>query len=209
MRDADGGTMWRGATWSERHEANSRSGAMIRKVLLLSAALALSPALAQVTKDVAETVTITAKVTAVDPATRTVTIVGPRGRAVSLVAGDEIKNFAQIKVGDNVNLRYTEAVSVALEPGAAGTSETQTSSGPMTAAPGAKPAVGATNKTTIVANVQSVDAAAQSVVLEGPGGKYVEVKVKDPAVFKQVKVNDKVKITYTEAVLLNVETPTK
>lgn len=184
---------------------------MIRKLLLLSAALtlALSPALAQVTKDVAETVKITAKVTAVDPATRTVTIVGPRGRAVSLVAGDEIKNFPQIKVGDNVNLTYTEAVSVSLEPGATGRSETQTSTGPMTAAPGAKPAIGAANKTTIVANVQSIDASAQSVVLEGPGGKYVEVKVKDPAVFKQVKVNDKVKITYTEAVLLNVETPTK
>jgi hypothetical protein len=79
---------------------------MIRKVLLLSAALALSPALAQVTKDVAETVKVTAKVTAVDPATRTVTIVGPRGRAVSLVAGDEIKNFPHIKVGDNVNVTY-------------------------------------------------------------------------------------------------------
>jgi len=187
---------------------------MIRKVLLLSVALALSPALAQTTamKDAvgaAEAVKITAKITAIDTTTRTVTVVGPRGRSVSLVAGDNVKNFAQMKVGDDVVLRYMEAVSVALEKSTADRSETQTSSGPMTAAPGAKPAAGATRTTTIVANIQSVDAAAQSVVLEGPGGKYVEVKVKDPAVFKQVKANDKVKITYTEAVLLNVEAPAK
>jgi len=186
---------------------------MIRKVLMLTAALALSPALAQpVVKDamgMAEAVKITAKITAVDPATRTVTVVGPKGKAVSLVAGDKVKNFAQIKVGDEVVLRYMEAISVALEKSTAERSQTQTSSGPMTAAPGAKPGVGATQTTTIVANVQSVDAATQAVVLEGPGGKYVEVKVKDPAVFKQVKANDKVKITYTEAVLLDVETPKK
>jgi len=165
---------------------------MIRKVLLLSAALAMSPVMAQtVVKDAmgaAEAVKITAKITAIDAATRTVTIVGPKGNSVSLVAGDNVKNFAQMKVGDEVVLRYMEAVSVALEKSTADRSMTQTTSGPMAAAPGAMPAVGA-------------------VVLEGPGGKYVEVKVKDPAVFKQVKANDKVKITYTEAVLLNVETP--
>jgi hypothetical protein len=84
-----------------------------------------------------------------------------------------------------------------------------TNSGPMAAAPGAMPAVGATRTTTIVANVQSIDPKRQVVLLEGPNAGYAEVKVKDPAVFKAVKVNDKVKVTYTEAVLLDVETPKK
>ncbi len=183
---------------------------MIRNALMLFAALALSPALAQeAVKGSAEAVKITGKITAVDAATRTVTVVGPKGRAVTLVAGDNVKNFSQIKVGDELVLRYAESVSVALEKSTADRSMTQSSSGPMTAPQGAMPAVGGTRTTTIVANVQSVDAATQSVVLEGPGGKYVEVKVKDPAVFKQVKANDKVKVTYTEAMLLNVETPKK
>jgi hypothetical protein len=186
---------------------------MIRNVLMLSAALALSPALAQpAVKDAvgaAEAVKITAKITAVDAATRTVTVVGPKGKVVSFVAGDNVKNFAQIRVGDEVVLRYMEAVSVALEKSTADRSMSQTASVPVTAAPGAKPGVGATRTTTLVANIQSVDPAAQSVVLEGPNGKYVEVKVKDPAVFKQVKVNDKVKVTYTEAVLHDVEAPKK
>ena len=187
---------------------------MLRKVLMLAAALAfLSPAMAQtVVKDAvatAEGVKISAKITAIDAAARKVTVVGPKGKSVTLTVSDKVKNFAQVKVGDIVVLRYMEAVSVALEKSTAGRSETQTTSGPMTAAPGAKPAIGETTTTTIVANVQSVDTAAQSVVLEGPNGKYVEVKVKDPAVFKQVKANDKVKITYTEAILLDVESPKK
>lgn len=186
---------------------------MIRGTLLLSLALVLSPAIAQpVVKDAvgaAEAVKITAKIVAVDAATRTVTVTGPMGRTVKLVAGDAVKNFAQIKVGDEVVLRYAESVSVVLERGAVGRSETVTKSGPMTAAPGAKPAIGGVKQTTIVANVERVDAANSKVLLEGPNAGYVEVKVKDPAVMKEIKVNDKVKITYTEAVLLDVEKPKK
>mgnify|MGYP003694719657 CR=1 FL=1 len=39
-------------------------------------------------------------------------------------------------------------------------------------------------QTVVVANVQSVDAQRQEVLLQGPKGNYVEVKVKDPDVFK-------------------------
>jgi hypothetical protein len=186
---------------------------MLRKTLLLSMLLAMSPAIAQpVVKDsvsTAEGVKVTAKIVAVNAANRTVTVVGPMGRTVTLVAGDKVKNFAQIKAGDEVVLRYAEAVSVALEKGAVGRSETVTSSGPMTAASGSMPAVGATKTTTIVANVESIDAKRQVVLLEGPNAGYAEVKVKDPAVFKDIKVNDKVKVTYSEAVLLDVEAPKK
>jgi len=186
---------------------------MLRKSLLLSMLLALAPAVAQpVAVDAVaagEAVKVTAKIVAVNAADRTVTVVGPMGKTVTLVAGDRVKNFAQIKAGDEVVLRYAEAVSIALEKGPVGRSETVTNSGPMAAAPGAMPAVGATRTTTIVANVQSIDPKRQVVLLEGPNAGYAEVKVKDPAVFKAVKVNDKVKVTYTEAVLLDVETPKK
>jgi hypothetical protein len=184
---------------------------MARNLLTISLALALSPAMAQpVVKDAmatGEAVKLTAKIVAVDQATRTLTVTGPMGKTVTLKASDNVKNLAQIKAGDEVVLRYTEAMSVALEKNAVGRSETVTSSGPMTAAPGAKPAIGGVQTTTIVANVQSVDAKRQTVLLEGPNANYVEVKVKDPAVFSQVKPNDKVKITYTEAAVLDVETP--
>ena len=41
-----------------------------------------------------------AKVEAVDAATRTVTFKGEKGNVFEVVAGDEVKNFDQIKVGD-------------------------------------------------------------------------------------------------------------
>jgi hypothetical protein len=47
------------------------------------------------------------------------------------------------------------------------------------------------------------------VLLQGPQGRYVEVKVKDPAVMKDVKPGDSVQATFTEAVLLEVVGPAK
>ena len=156
-----------------------------------------------------DVVTVTAKVIAIDQASRMITLQGPSGRKVSMKVGDQVKNLAQVKAGDELVVKYAEAVSVTLEKGATGRSETTTSTGPITAPPGAMPAAAAAKQTVIVANVQSVDAAKNMVVLEGPNGNYVEVKVKNPTVMKEVKAGDKVKATYTEAMLVEVVGPKK
>jgi Cu/Ag efflux protein CusF len=157
----------------------------------------------------AELVTLTAKIEAVDLANRVVTVKGPQGRVVDLKVGDQVKNLAQVKAGDEIVLKYTRAVSVKLEKNVAGRSETVTSTGPMAAPAGGKPGVAAAQQTVIVANVDSVDPKQQTVVLQGPKGRYVEVKVKDPAVFKDVKAGDKVQVTYTDAMVVDVVTPKK
>ena len=53
-------------------------------------------------------------VTAVDKASRRVTLKGSQGRMVELIASDEVKNFDQIRVGDNVMVWYQEALSLEL-----------------------------------------------------------------------------------------------
>ena len=63
---------------------------------------------------------ISAQVVAIDKATRTVTLKGPQGNVVDVVAGDEVKNFAQIKVGDFVVVRYAEALTLELRKTKAG-----------------------------------------------------------------------------------------
>lgn len=156
-----------------------------------------------------DVVTLTAKIEAVDPVARTVVIKGPMGRTIALRANDQVKNFAQINVGDEVVVKYAEAVSVALKKGATGRSETVTSAGPVTNPAGAKPGMAVGQTTTIVANVERVDAARSMVLLEGPNGRYAEVKVKDPQVMKDVKVGDKVEVTLVEAALIEVVTPKK
>ena len=155
----------------------------------------------------ADITSISAKIEAVDQANRTVTLKGPMGKVVTLKVGPEVKNLAQVKAGDELVVKYAEAVSVKLEKGAGGRSMTTTTTGPMGAPAGSMPKGGMAQQTTLVANVQSVDAKKQEVLLEGPGGRFVEVKVKDPAVFASIKPNDKVAVTYTEAIVMEVMAP--
>lgn len=177
--------------------------------LALSAAAQQPAAPMMDAKMAADAVTITAKVEAVDLPNRLVTVRGPMGRSVVIHADDRVKNLAQVKVGDDLVFKYVEAVSIELKKGSTGRMETSSSTGPMTAPLGAKPGVGGVTTTTMVANVEKVDAAHSEVLLHGPQGRYVEVKVKDPAVMKSVKVGDSVEATFTQAVLLEVVGPAK
>ena len=57
-------------------------------------------------------VTLVARVTGVDPATKSVTLTGPRGRSAVLEVDDEA--LAKVKVGDLVEAVYTEALAVSV-----------------------------------------------------------------------------------------------
>ena len=56
--------------------------------------------------------TETATIEAIDVPSRTVTLKKPDGTFVTVVAGPDIKRFAEIKVGDKVAARYYENVVV-------------------------------------------------------------------------------------------------
>ncbi len=152
--------------------------------------------------------TLTAKIEAVDHKNRTVTLKGPMGRSETLKVDTRVKNFAQVKAGDDIVVKYAEAVSVKLEKGDVHRSASMTTTEPMTAPAGAKPGMAAERQTIIVAKVVKLDPKRQEVLLQGPDNGYAEVKVKDPAVFNDVKVGDHVQVTYTEAMVIDVVTPT-
>jgi hypothetical protein len=65
---------------------------------------------------VGEVVKAVAVVESVDPTTREVLLSGPEGKLVTVVAGPEIRNFAQIKAGDRLYLTFRKAVAVQLAP---------------------------------------------------------------------------------------------
>jgi hypothetical protein len=152
----------------------------------------------------ANVVEITASVQAVNKADRTVTIKGPRGHVETVEVGPEVKNFDQIKVGDNVALRYVEALSLELKKGGKAPVARTDSMAGGTAKAGDKPAVGVGRQIHVTADVVAVDAATQTVSLKGPK-QTVDLHVRDPEQFKLVKVGDQVEATYTEAVALSVE----
>jgi hypothetical protein len=148
---------------------------------------------------------ISAQVVGIDKATRTVTLKGPKGKVVDIVAGDEVKNFDQIKLGDHVVARYMESLTLELKKTNAGSGEVVVSEGAARAAPGERPAVAGAREVTAIADVTAVDPKQSTITLKGPRGNSVTLNVHNPDQFKVVKKGDKVEVTYTEALALSVE----
>jgi hypothetical protein len=53
-----------------------------------------------------------AKITAIDQKTRSLTLTGPKGNAYTMTVDPSVTAFAAMKVGDQIVVRYTEAVAV-------------------------------------------------------------------------------------------------
>jgi len=64
---------------------------------------------------VVNTTELTATVEAIDYAKRTVTLKGPEGNSVTLKVDKSAKNFKNVKKGDQVVARYTEAVAISVQ----------------------------------------------------------------------------------------------
>ena len=149
------------------------------------------------------------EVTKIDAATRTVTLKNQDGET-SIVAGPEVKNFAEIKVGDHFDVVYELAVAIELvKVKNPGTTSEQVSTSTTTAPQGDKPGMITTNTVTATANVESIDAAKNIVSLKGPQGNIFKVKVQNPDLMKDIAVNDQVKVVYTEAIAAVVTAPAK
>jgi Cu/Ag efflux protein CusF len=146
---------------------------------------------------------VTATITAIDKATRDVTLKGPQGNAIVVQAGPEVKNFAQMHVGDKVDVEYTEALTLELKKGSTAAVGRSDKGGTMTAKPGASPAAVAGRQVTITAEVMAIDADNHTVTLRGPK-RTVVLPVQDPEQLKLIAKGDRVEATYTEAVAIAV-----
>ena len=152
----------------------------------------------------AQTMKITATITAIDKATRDVTLKGPQGNLVTVTAGPEVKNFDKLKVGDQVDLRYVEALTLELKKGGGLVVSRTVEAGAAGAKPGEMPAGAVGRQVTIVADVVAVDPAKQTVTLKGPK-QSVDLRIQDPEQFKRIAKGDQVEATYTQALAMAVE----
>ena len=150
-------------------------------------------------------VTASATIEAIDAATRTVKLKMANGETRSIVAGEEVRNFAQLKVGDKVNMKYMESVTLDLKKdGKAVVGRTETSS--MTRAkPGEKPGGVAQREVTAVVSVVNVDAQKKVVSVKKDTGEVIDLPVQDPEQLKLIKKGDHVQATYTQALAVSVE----
>jgi hypothetical protein len=157
---------------------------------------------------ITEAVAMSAQVVGLDKTTRTVTLKGPKGNVVDIVAGDEVKNFDQIRLGDFVVARYVQALTLELVKTKGG-EPMSVKEGAARAQPGERPAGAVARQVTVLADVTAVDPKKKTITLKGPRGNVVTLDVQNPDHFKVVKKGDQVQATYTEALALSVEAAPK
>jgi len=169
--------------------------------------LAAAPALAQTKTLTGETVTKTATIEAINHATRELTVKGPEGNFVTFTVAPEVKRFDTLKVGDTIVAKYYENLVIRVKlPG-----EKDVDSATSGAAPaaGAKPGATVAEQRTITATITAIDPKVPSITFKGPNNWSYSSRVEDKKALAQVKVGDKVDITWTQAVLIGIETPKK
>jgi hypothetical protein len=154
-----------------------------------------------------DTVTMEAKVVAINQKTRMVTLQGHDGQKREIHVGDEVKNLPQVKKGDMVTVAYRRSVVAKLKKKGSAKPDAAAGEELYTAQPGEMPAAVGAQVIHIVATVTDIDKAKQEVTLKGPKGRSAVVAVQDPTVLDRVKKGDLVEIDYTEAIAVAVEKP--
>jgi hypothetical protein len=155
---------------------------------------------------VTELYTAKAVVAAVDKSTRAVTLTTPDGRKTSFKAGDEVRNFDQIAVGDRVTAEVWEVLSIHLVgKGSASDSEADAAVAAGRAPKGAKPGGFLVASTEEFATVIAVDPESRQGTLKFPDGKWRSLQVGPNVDLTNVKPGDKVSIRHTEGAVITVE----
>ena len=158
---------------------------------------------------VAYTTEARATVESVDQASREVVLRGAGGAVLAVKAGPEVRNLQQIHVGDQVVIRYVEALAARLAPAdASGSSTVDTQGGIARSSPGTPPSAVARDQVRATVQVEAVDRAANMVTVTGPSGAVRTVAVRDPEAqrfLQTLKPGDRVELTYTESLAIAVE----
>jgi hypothetical protein len=152
-----------------------------------------------------ETKLVTATVEAIEASTRAVTLKKDDGTYVTTVVPETMKAFSTLKIGDKVQARYYENLILRVKkPG-----EKDVDTGQAAQTPAAKVGGTQAKQRTITATITAIDQQAPSITFSGPNGWKYSSRVEDKKALAQVKVGDKVDITWTEALLVSVESAAK
>ena len=153
----------------------------------------------------AQAVKASVVVTAIDPATRSLTLKTADGRTFDVVAGPEVRNFDQIKLNDRVVAQYIRALTLELRKEGSAPRQSSESTDAVRAQKGDKPGAAVGGRVTVTADVVDVNEKAKTISLRGPKGNVVVLDVQNPDHFKVVKKGDQVEADYAEALAVSVE----
>jgi hypothetical protein len=151
-------------------------------------------------------VSVVARVEAINPTTREVTLKGSGGNVVTFTVDKRVTRLDEVKVGDQVVADYYVSFVAELR---APTAEEKAN--PLTvlqqtakAPAGTQPAAGVLHITKAVVTVEGLDRPTKTLTVSGKGG-MVTIEVEDVAALSKLHLGDTIVVTYTEALAVSLE----
>jgi hypothetical protein len=153
---------------------------------------------------IVNTVEVTARVIAIEYASRKATLEGPDGKTFDIKAGPEAVNFDQAQVGDLLKVTVTEELVAYLDK--EGKSLPDGSAAMVGLAPkGAKPGGVIAETTQVTATIIAIDSGARTATLQFEDGSSKTFPVRDDIDLTQYKAGEKVVFLITEMIAISVE----
>jgi hypothetical protein len=153
-----------------------------------------------------EVVEISGTLAAIDAGTRQVTLDLGAGETMSFVAGPEVQNFAQLEVGDRVEIEHVRALVLELRKGSTAEPWRIDDDRTIRAVPGEKPAGAIGKVVRALVEVVGVHPERGTITVRGPKN-VVELKIPDAERLAEIVVGDRIEATYVEAGAISVTTP--
>ena len=180
-------------------------GVGLRVIALIIAAF---PALALAQQPVVSSRLLKAEatVTAINPATREVTLEGANG-PFNLTAGPQVKNLDKVHVGDKVVVSYYEGIAAQMAKGAEHAAEPASAAFAYRNPSGGQPGGGLGASATGTVRIEAIDLSTNTVAFRTADGTVHLVTARAPNMqqfIRTLKPGDNVEITYTQSVAVNV-----
>lgn len=156
-----------------------------------------------------EAVNLQARITAIDPANRWVTLAGASGQQTTVVAGPNVR-LELLKVGDRMNAQYYRSVGFAVNgpPGGNGVPVSNDKIVELLAQPVTAPGGVRVRLTKISGTVVGIDMSAHSLDVVNPsGGGVYTIDVTDPSripLLQSLKVGDTVTAEVSQALAVSI-----
>ena len=168
-------------------------------VFAVVCALAL-PGWAQTRMLPTQTVTVAGTIETIDQGKRAMNIKTGDGNFVAVNVPETVKRFNELKVGDKIKATYNNNVMVRLKPAGEPAVDTIDTSSSADKTSGKAEMV-----RRMTASIVDVDKSGSAITFVGPNGWKYSRRVVDPTVFDQVKVGDRVDITWNTDLTVAVE----
>jgi hypothetical protein len=177
----------------------------MRRVTMMLSAFALLTALAlpswaQVKELPTTTETISGTIETIDQTKRAMNIKTADGKIVAVTVPESVKRFSELKVGDKLKATYNNNVIVRMKPPGEAAVDTADTTSTMGQTSGKAAMV-----RRMTATISDIDKSASAITFTGPNGWKYSRRVVDPAVFDQVKVGDRIDITWNTDLTMSVE----